>query len=172
MGSERPAENRISYLPARLLATCKLYETGPKGDFIIPRAAREIESENAAGTAFRFRSHRTIHPLHEVSSPIKTRSCFSLNPDISFFLLCFVSLPPCPSLPLFPLPRYIKLGAGEASDNRFNRWTVKEIVASTPSRSHNVKSTGKRERERKRAARFKHGGEGKIRFPAREHRCF
>lgn len=78
---------------------------------------------------------------------------------------------PAPLSPSFPLPRYIKLGAGEASDNRFNRWTVKEIVASTPSRSHNVKSTGKRERERKRAARFKHGGEGKIRFPARKH-CF
>lgn len=170
MGSERPAENRISYLPARLLATCKLYETGPKGDFIIPRAAREIESENAAGTAFRFRSHRTIHPLHEVSSPIKTRSCFSLNPDISFFLLCFVSLPPCPSLsslsPSFPLPRYIKLGAGEASDNRFNRWTVKEIVASTPSRSHNVKSTGERERERGRERDL--STEGKEKFDFRQ----
>ena len=47
---------------------------------------------------------------------------------------------------------------------------MKEIAASTPSRSHNVKSTRKRERERERA-RFKHGGEEKIRF-SREHRCF
>lgn len=74
---------------------------------------------------------------------------------------------PAPLSPSFPLPRYIKLGAGEASDNRFNRWTVKEIVASTPSRSHNVKSTGDRERERGRE-RHDLSTEGKEKFDFRQ----
>ena len=165
MGSERPAENRISYLPARTAVSTPLVNFMKLAPRVISLfLARRAKSR--VRTPFPLSPYNTPYrPLDEASSPIKTRSvCFSPNPRHFLFpsLLRFSSTPILPyrlslsfsfSLPLFSTsaPRYIKLGAGEASDNRFNRWTVKEIAASTPSRSHNVKSTRKRERERESA---------------------
>ena len=104
-----------------------------------------------------------------VQSKLVGAGVFLSNRDISFFLLqppCFTSALPTLSLsfifrrvfhpPVFRLSSLsfslslfnirasiYQTSSGEASDNRFNRWTVKEIAASTLARapSHNVKST-------------------------------
>ena len=110
-------------------------------------------------TVLRFASTR-----RDERSPIKTRrcracfsrietfpfSCFSRRVSLHLFLLSsFIFYAAFSVSRLSPTIRasIYQTSSGEASDNRFNRWTVKEIAASpSPSHlarapSHNVKST-------------------------------
>lgn len=100
MGSERPAENRISYLPARTAVSTPLVNFMKLAPRVISLfLARRAKSR--VRTPFPLSPYNTPYrPLDEASSPIKTRSvCFSPNPRHFLFpsLLRFSSTP-TPSL--------------------------------------------------------------------------
>ena len=120
-----------------LRTTCKLYETSPKGDFVIPLAAAKSRVPLlerfppllSYSTTFRLDATRREESNQNSSVP----GVFLSDRDISFFLLqppCFTS--PIPSLLFYLLRRVFRLSSlsnhPRLNISNFQRRSVRQSI--------------------------------------------